>query len=244
MSSKEAIHALSDYFTTYSKPVTIISDRGSNFTSHEFEKFLEEISVQHVLIATGSPQSNGQVERVNRVLTPMLGKLVNNDENKKWYQLLPEVEYALNNSVSKSTGETPSRLLFGINQRGCVDDRIKDYLDIDVNNKSRNLVEVRAKAAKKIAVAQEYNEGYFNKKHKKPNVYKEGDYIMLQNFDSTPGISKKIIPQYKGLYVIVKPLRNDRYIVSDIPGFQHEQTKYQGVWEPRNMRLWVKPSTG
>lgn len=227
----------------YSKPLTIISDRGSSFTSHDLVKFLEGRSVKHVLIATGSPQSNGLVERVNRVLIPMLGKLVNNDGNKKWYQLLPEIEYALNNSVNKSTGETPSRLLFGINQRGCVDDRIKDYLEINVNNKSRDLVEVREKSLEKMTTAQEYNEGYFNKKHKKPNVYKEGDYVMLRNFDSTPGVSKKIIPQYKGPYVIVKPLRNDRYIVSDIPGFQHGQKKYKGVWKPKNMRLWVKPNT-
>lgn len=107
MVSREIMKALSDYFINYNKPLIIVSARGTGFMSQEFEKFLEERNVKHILVATGSPQSNGQVERGNRVLAPILGKLANNDEAKHWYQLLPDVEYALNNSVSKSTGETP-----------------------------------------------------------------------------------------------------------------------------------------
>lgn len=74
--SKEVIKSLKDYFANYSKPRVIISDRGSSFTSQEFESFVRERDIKHILIATGSPQSNGQVERVNRVLIPMLSKLV------------------------------------------------------------------------------------------------------------------------------------------------------------------------
>lgn len=36
-----------------------------------------------MLIATGSRQSNGQIERVNRVLIPMLSKLENKEERKQ-----------------------------------------------------------------------------------------------------------------------------------------------------------------
>jgi len=37
---------------------------------------------------------------------------------------------------------------------------------------------------------------------------------MLKNFD-TLRVSKKLIPQFKGSYSIIKYLRNDRYIVLD-----------------------------
>jgi len=34
-----------------------------------------EYNIKHIEIATGSPQANGQVERVNRILGPMIAKL-------------------------------------------------------------------------------------------------------------------------------------------------------------------------
>lgn len=193
-----------------------------------------------MLIATASPQSNGQIERVNRVLIPLLSKLVDKSEGQQWYKILHEAEYALNNSVSKATGETPCRLLLGIDQRGKHSDEIKEYLQANVNENKVDLKQIREKSAEKIVAFQKYNKSYFDKKHKCPIQYKEGDYVMLRNFDVTVGASKKLIPRYKGPYIIVKPLRNDRYLVSDVPGFQNTQRKYQGVWEPKNMKPWIR----
>lgn len=51
---------------------TIVSDRGTSFTSEAFEEFVNDYSIKHVKVATGSPQSNGQVERVNRFLKSTL----------------------------------------------------------------------------------------------------------------------------------------------------------------------------
>lgn len=50
----------------YSRPLRIISDRGTSFTSREFEEFIKEQNIKHIKIATASPQANGQVERINR----------------------------------------------------------------------------------------------------------------------------------------------------------------------------------
>lgn len=80
--SKEAIHHLIDYFRNYSIPQVIISNRGTAFTSQEFQEFLVKNNVQHIKIATVSPQANGQVERINRILTPMIAKLIDNDSKK------------------------------------------------------------------------------------------------------------------------------------------------------------------
>ncbi|KZC03821.1 Pro-Pol polyprotein [Dufourea novaeangliae] len=230
---------LSNYFINYSRPKTIVSDRGSCFTAQDFRDFLAERNIKHVLIATGSPQANGQVERVNRVLTAILSKLTDNREEKYWYKLLDNVEYSLNNTVSKSTGETPSKLLFGIDQRGTVVDEIKEYLNETINTTRENLAEMRAQAASKIAHSQEYNEKYYNSKRKIPRKYNEGDLVMIRNFNSTPGASKKLLPQFKGPYKIMKELRNDRYIIADVEGFQNSQRAYEGVWEAKNIRPWI-----
>lgn len=116
--SKEAIQCLEQYFAYYSRPQVLVSDRGAAFTFHEFEEFVKNNQIKHVKIATGAPRANGQAERYNRVLTPMLAKISENSPGKHWYQVLEQAEYALNNTSNKTTNDTPSRLLFGVIQRG------------------------------------------------------------------------------------------------------------------------------
>lgn len=106
--SRETIRCLKDYFSMYSRPRVLISDRGTSFTSSEFEEFVSNMNIKHIKIATGSPQANEQVERYNRVLAPALGKLY---DGKDWHRSLGEIEFAINNQVNRTTGYTPSKLL-------------------------------------------------------------------------------------------------------------------------------------
>lgn len=238
VSSSEVILCLTDYFRSYSRPRIIVSDRGTAFTAQEFQKFLADQNVQHILVATGSPQANGQVERVHRTLTPILSKLTN-DNDKHWYQVLSETEFVFNNTVHKSTGETPSTLLFGCKQRGNIIDKIADYMH-DLKKSDRDLDSIRADASLKIKKVQQQSELRVNKKRKQAHVYEIGDLILIRNFDNTPGVSKKLIPQFKGPYKITKCLRNNRYVIADVEGFQNTRKPYVGVWEAHNMRPWIE----
>lgn len=58
--TKEVIQCLESYFAYYSKPTRIISDRGSCFTSGDFLDFCKKYNIQHIKVATSSPQSNGR----------------------------------------------------------------------------------------------------------------------------------------------------------------------------------------
>ena len=238
--TNEVINNLTLHFCNYSRPRIIISDRGTAFTSGEFQEFCKENDIQHVRIATFSPKANGQVERTNRVLGPMISKLIDNDEKKYWYKIISDIEFAINNSVHKTTNETPSKLLFGINQKGKIIDKIREYLENTVNENDRDLKSIRERAAKRIEKSQKYNKEYFDKKRKKANVYKIDDYVMIRNIDTTKGVSQKIIPEFKGPYKISKVLRNDRYVVKDIENYQVTNKPYQGTWEAVNLRPYFK----
>lgn len=225
--TKEVINCLTQHFQNYSRPVNIISDRGTSFTSKEFEDFLNENNIRHIKIATGSPKANGQVERTNRVLGPMLAKVSDNENGKYWYKMLGEVEYALNNTIHKTTAETPSKLLFGVNQRGTIVDAIAEYLERNnITSKNCELEQLRTKAKKNIVKSQERYKAYFDIKRKEPYKYKVGDYVMVRNFESMPGAPKKLIPRFKGPYEIIKELRNCRYVLQDAENFQITQKPY------------------
>lgn len=62
---------------------------------------------------------------------------------------------------------------------------------------------------------------------------------MIRNIDTTVGSNKKLIPKYKGPYIVKKVLDSDRYIVSDIEGFQVTQLSYTGVIAADHMKPYI-----
>ena len=148
--AREVCNALNQYFSYYSRPKRIISDRGTCFTSGQFANFLSSRGITHILNATASPQANGQVERVNRVIRPILSKLSQNSDYSDWVSQIHSVEYDLNNTIHSSTHFAPATLLFGIEQRGPILDEITEHLE-DKNNKPRkDLQTIRAEASTNI----------------------------------------------------------------------------------------------
>lgn len=63
--------------------------------------------------------------------------------------------------------------------------------DLDVNRNN-----LREEAIIKNRAMQEYNKRIYDAKHKKPNVYNIGDYVMIKNVITTPGVNQKLVPKY------------------------------------------------
>lgn len=191
------------------------------------------------MIATGTPRANGQIERINRQLTTMLSKLTN--ERDDWDEVIDEVEYSMNNTLNKSTNFTPSMLLFGTNQRRTELDTLMDKI-VEVIEPERNLEEIRMKAEENIEKSQNYSKAYYDAKHKLPQKYKENELVMIINNDVTPGVNKKLLPKYRGPYVVKRVLSNDRYYIEDVEGHEVTQIPYKGIIEAGRMKKWVRNS--
>lgn len=240
-SSREVCASLDKYFSYYSRPRRIITDRGTAFTSNEFTEYPKKHNVSHVKVAVASPQANGQVERVNRVLKSTLAKITDPIDHADWSNKLSQVEYALNNTVQKSIKQTPSKLLFGIEQRGEIVDELTEYLEEKFAYETdRDLIQIRADADSAIKRSQEYNELYFLKHSIPAKTYAAGDFVVIRNTDTTVGSNKKLIAKYRGPYVIRRVLPNDRYVVTDIDNCQVTQMPYDGIVEAKRIRKWTQ----
>lgn len=95
----------------YGCPISIISDNGTEFENNSVKKMLAEYQVRHHLTPPYSPQCN-PVERVNRVLKPMIAQFCENN-HRSWDVLLPEFIFAINTARHSSTGYSPAYLVFG-----------------------------------------------------------------------------------------------------------------------------------
>jgi hypothetical protein len=209
--SKEVVNCLKTYFQFYRRPSRIVSDRGTAFTSRELDDFLKINNITHVKVARISPKSNGQIERYNRDLTPMLSKL--SLLKNKWDKFLPEVEFAMNNTYSRSTHKTPCMLLFGVNQRNS-DDPLRIALSLDT---PIGIDAIRSEAQENNLKLQ----------------------VVIKNVDVTPGVSKKLLMKFRGPYQVKKILGNDRYLITDIDDFQVTQIPFESVCGPETMKLWL-----
>lgn len=240
--TREVCDRLDFLFNIFGKSVTLVSDRGTAFTSKEFSEFLDKLSIKLRKVAVAAPWANGMIERVNRYLKSSLTKAINTIEN--WEEQLNSVQYAINNTYNSAISTSPSKLLLGYDQRNHGDKNLRKYIDnllqID-NNLSEQREEARTIASQATAKLREYNKTYYDKHHKKPTKYKAGDLVLIKDLQSKTGISKKLKPNYKGPYVIAKVLNKNRYVVKDIPGFNITQKPYDSILSPDKLKPWIKP---
>nr|XP_054930704.1 uncharacterized protein LOC129386641 [Dermacentor andersoni] len=68
VSSAKVMDFLLSIFAREGYPDELVSDHGPQFTSREFESFLQDRGIKHSFSAVYHPQANGQVERFNRAL--------------------------------------------------------------------------------------------------------------------------------------------------------------------------------
>lgn len=234
--SDEVIKHLTNYSCFYSRPERIITDRGSCFTSKNFNNFVENHYIEHVKTASKTPEANGQAERINKTLTPMLAKL-SSESTLKWDKLLPKIEYVYNNTHNRSINNCPSVLLFGVQQNNLHSENYNIETFIKNNQQAienRNIEEIRDRAQKNIRDVQNYNKIVTDKKRIKNTQYRQGDFIVIKNNETN-----KLSAKFKGPYQIKKVLPNDRYVITDIEGFQVSSVPFNSVYSAHNIRKWM-----
>jgi hypothetical protein len=98
--------------TLHGVPLTIVSDRGSVFMSHFWERLQECLGTRLLRSSAYHPQTDGQTERVNQVLEDMLRACVISFP-EKWDDCLRFAEFSYNNSYQESIRMAPFQALYG-----------------------------------------------------------------------------------------------------------------------------------
>ncbi|KAG3186663.1 hypothetical protein PC128_g12880 [Phytophthora cactorum] len=92
-------------FKHHGMPRDIVSDRDPRFTARFWQEVFTLLGTQLSTSTADHPQTDGQTERVNRVLGDLLKSYAHSFQ--QWSDCLPMAEFAINNSVRASTGYTP-----------------------------------------------------------------------------------------------------------------------------------------
>jgi hypothetical protein len=88
-------------------------DNGTQFDAETFKDFCDQIGMKIHFASVRHPESNGLVEKANGIIMTGIMKLIFNQPRGKWPDELIKVVWSHNTTISRSTGFTPFKLLFG-----------------------------------------------------------------------------------------------------------------------------------
>uniref|UniRef100_A0A6G5A9C6 Putative retrotransposon-like family member retr-1-like protein n=1 Tax=Rhipicephalus microplus TaxID=6941 RepID=A0A6G5A9C6_RHIMP len=119
VTSEVIIEFLSSIFSREGFPDAIVTDNGPQFQSQHFEAFLSQRGIQHLRSSVFYPQSNGQIERFNRVLKEHIQ--IAQLEHRPLKQVLTECLASYRFTPQGTTGVSPAQLLHGRQPRVALD---------------------------------------------------------------------------------------------------------------------------
>ena len=115
ITAEEAAHLfVSHVFRLHGMPKTIVSDRDPKFTSNFWKGLMSALGCTIAMSSGYHPQTDGQTERTNRTLEEMLRAYCGEPEQQqRWEEFLPIVEFRYNDLVAGATGHSPFFLNYG-----------------------------------------------------------------------------------------------------------------------------------
>ncbi|MDD9361375.1 MAG: DDE-type integrase/transposase/recombinase, partial [Anaplasma sp.] len=142
--SATVIEFLKNIFAREGLPREIVTDNGVQFVSREFEEFLKQHGIKHLKSSLYHPQSNGQVERFNRVLKSCLQLAT--VQHRPLPEAVQEYLEAYRRTTHPATGQAPSVLLHGRIHRSRMD--IQGVPTPQVTEKHRNQAQLHEQVEK------------------------------------------------------------------------------------------------
>lgn len=201
-------------------PTSIVSDRGTQFTSHFWKRLCDRIGTHPKLSTTSHPETDGQTEIANQALKQYLRAFVHYDQ-ENWAEYLPFAEFQANTDKSATTGLSPFWATKGYNPRSGLEPESllpsslgwKAKRDASAADNLLNRIEnLRSILKQNLSWARAKMEQYANQYRLPAPTFKKGDWVMLDAKNiktkrSSTGLSEKKL----GPYQVMRNIDNKAY---------------------------------
>ncbi|KAM2716207.1 hypothetical protein EV2_045717 [Malus domestica] len=224
-------------------PNAIVTDNGRQFNNKKFKMFCSKFNINLCFASPAHPQSNGQVEAVNKIIKRTLKTSLDKAKGC-WPEFVPQVLWSYRTSYRTSTGETPFSLAFGTEAVVPVEleqatYRIQNYiqskndkqltLNLDLVEEHRNQAHLR-----NVAYKQRISNYYDSRV--KPRSFKVGDWVLKKRLlcDRVPS-EGTLSPNWDGPFEVVGISRPGSYKLrnSDSKTFGHP-------WNADHLKYYYK----
>jgi hypothetical protein len=203
-------------------PKAITVDNGTQFDDKTFKDFCDHIGTKIHFASVRHLESNGLVERANGIIMTGIMKLIFNQPRGKWPDELIKVVWSHNTTISRSTGFTPFKLLFGdeaITPKEAKERSIRIVAsaedEADYHVAKDTIEETRLQAVENINKYQAETIKWRDRKVWLKNI-KPGHLVLRRV--ATPDTVGKLQLKWEGPFLVVSSSRPGSYRLKDMGG--------------------------
>jgi len=206
---------ISTVFKSHGLPRQLVSDRDNRFTSKLWQSLMQKLHVTCAMSSAYRPQTDGQTERVNRVLEDMLRHFIDPAQSN-WDKLLPLVEFAINDSYHESVQAIPFVLNYGKRPLLPLDIVLKGEetgtTSVTADRIAETIQNVVKQAKVCMEAAQQRQKAYADK-FKRDVIFNEGDEVLLstKNIKIKMKGTPKLLPKWLGPFKVIKMINPNAY---------------------------------
>lgn len=225
LSAKATCEALLEVFCRTGIPEELCTDQGTNFTAGLTREFLRRLGCTPRFSTPDHPESNGSVERWNRVFKNMLYHVIQKEE-RGWDRFVPYLLWAYREVPHDTTGVSPFEMLYGRAPVGPLSILKNTWTgEVDVPDTLREapgeyLRQLREQLHRAAVIAeatcqdqQDSYAGYYNRQAKEKE-FSVGTQVLLH--DAEP--PTKLHPRWTGPHTVITRDRQHTYVVEDADG--------------------------
>jgi hypothetical protein len=158
-------------------PYSIVSDRDTIFTSTFWSELFQLAGVKLPMSLAFHPQSDGQSEVVNRIITMYLRCLAG-DRPREWLKWLPWAEFCYNTSFQTALRCSPFKVVYGREPPALLPYHpgTSQVADIDKQLHARDefLADIRDRLMSQVTMKS------YQDKHRREVEFHEGDWVWLR----------------------------------------------------------------
>ena len=226
--------------------LTMVSDRGPQFNSRFMAELTRLLGTKQCLSTAFHPQSDGQTERVNRVLQDMLRHYVS-AQRDDWDQHLAAAEFAINNADHASTGFSPFALVYGraprvpfetpAGQPRPADSPVKAVAEL------RARLEADLKRAKQLLNDAKSRQKHYADGKRSDLSFQPGDMVLLntKNIRLKGPSSRKLTPKWLGPFAVESVINPVAYKLALPSSMRIHPTFHVSLLKPYHTSGRVQP---
>ena len=197
-------------FSKHGVPTDVVSDRGSEFTSHFWRSLGTLLNMKLNFSTAFHPETDGQTERTNQTLEQYL-RLYCNYRQSNWVELLPLAEFSYNNSTHSAIQTTPFFANYGYHPSLTIS-LDKSVASPEAHDFSRSMSELHSYLQEQLQVTQEQEVRSANQRRIPAPDFGVGDKVWLnaKNIRTTRP-SKKLDHRRLGPFTIAEKVSSHAF---------------------------------
>ena len=244
---------LKEVVLQYGIPRFIVSDRDPKFVNSIWEEFARRLEITTGFSTSYNPQSDGQVERLNKTMIESIRTYVRN--KPKWVEYLPLAAFAYNTTYQVSLGASPFVALRGYKERfgGLYNpkwdkpkyvipkgDLVRQNAHKAMISYLHNMEAMLLMFRDSLAEAQDQQSLNYNKRHRGLELFKPGDKVLIhKDAYVRNGAGRKFHYMWFGPFEVVKMLGDQNVEIKR----GELSSKRHNVFNVRSVKHYVSTDT-